>query len=89
MITGATTVEHEVGETGDSSTRKGERSIGSETTPGGEWNPVTCGGALVGTESKVYVIVQNLVYVNKQQGTRANLDQRAWNCVESWNDVGV
>ena len=74
MIAGTCAVE--LGETGASLGGKGEQSIGSETTPGSEPNSVTCGGALAGTESKGYVTAQNVVYVNKQQGTRANLDQR-------------
>lgn len=65
MITGAPAVE--VGETRGSLARESEQSIGSETTPGNGWNSVTCGGALTGTESKEYVIVQDVVYVNKQQ----------------------
>lgn len=65
---------------------RGERSIGSDTTPGSGWDSVTCGGALAGTVSGVYVITQN---VNEQQGGRANLDRRAWSCDGSWSAVGV
>lgn len=70
MITGTSAVELAVGETGASLTRKGEQSIGSETTPGSGLNSVTCGGALAGIESKGYVIVQDVVYVNEQQGAQ-------------------
>ena len=65
MITGTPAVE--VGETGGPLARESEQSIGSEATGENGWNSVTCGGALTGTESKEYVIVQDVVYVNKQQ----------------------
>lgn len=87
VITGASAVQ--VGETGGSLVRDSEQSIGSETTPGNGWNSVTCGGALAEMESKGCVIVQDVTYVNEQQGTRADLDRRVWNYGWSWNDVGV
>jgi len=34
-------------------------------------------------------MVQDVVYVNGQQGTRANLDQHVWNYGLSWNDAGA
>lgn len=67
----------------------GEQSIGSDATPGGIWNSVACGGALAGTESEMYVIIQYVVYVKKQQATTTNLDQRAWNYDSSWAAAGV
>lgn len=58
MITGSTAVGLEAGGPEVSSTRAVEQSIGSGTAPGSEWSGVTCGGALAGTGSKGYVIVQ-------------------------------